>query len=66
MEDDLKLFCKWKTTSSDFVNETHLNVFCPGRRPGFILKMEDDLNLFCKWKTILIYSEYGSRPQTIL
>ena len=65
MEDDLKLLWNWKMKSSDSVNERHLNVFCPGRRPGFILKMEIELNLSCKWKTILIYFENGSRPQTI-
>ena len=65
MEDDLKLFCNWKTTSSDFVNERHLYVFCPGGRPGLILKIEDDLNIFCKWKKTLINFENGNRPQTI-
>ena len=65
MEDDLKLFCKWKTTSSDFVNKIHFYVFFPGGRPGLILKIEDYLNLFCKWKKTLIYFENGSQPQTI-
>jgi hypothetical protein len=36
MEDDLTISCKWKTTSTKFVN---------GRRPQQNLKMEDDLQL---------------------
>jgi hypothetical protein len=53
MEDDLNLFCKWKTTSIYFVNE---------RRPQ-IFKIEDNFisfingrnpQLICKWKTTSI------------
>jgi hypothetical protein len=42
MEDDLKYFCKGKTTS---------NIFVKGRRPQTFLWREDDLKHFCKWKT---------------
>ena len=41
MEDDLNLFCKWKTTS----------IFFNGRRPQFF-NMEDNL-IFFEWKTTL-------------
>jgi hypothetical protein len=53
MEDDLNLFCKWKTTSNlfckwkmtsiYFLMEDDLSLFSNGRRPQFILLMEDDL-----------------------
>jgi hypothetical protein len=45
MEDDLKFYLKWKTTSIFLQN---------GKQPQYFGKMEDDINIWAKWKTTSI------------
>ena len=58
MEDDLKYFCKWKTTSNIFVAgrrpqifykwKTFFNIFVNGRQPQIFFNVRRTL-FFCKW-----------------
>ena len=61
MEDDIKLFDKWKTTLKILVYGRHFNIFVKWKMTSFFKQPK----LFFKWKTPSIVWAEGRRPQFV-